>query len=166
MLPIRIAHVASTFCVALFAGLLYAFEQGVIPMLRGLDASAYVNVQQRMIVALDAFPAGVIAVATLGMLLPLYPLIALWRRRVSLFWRLTLLGWVLFFFGVSLFTIVLNVPINNQVLAMNAASPPADWQAARDSWNGLNAIRTPINYISLLAFLWAGFALPELERGA
>lgn len=161
MLSVRIVHLCFTFGIALFAGLLYTFEQGVIPTLNSLNAVEYTKVQQGLIRALDAFPTGVIVVANLSMFLPLYPLIRLWKRRSAAYWRLTALGWALFFFGVGVFTIALNVPINNAVLTWNPAAPPADWQAARDSWNALNAIRTPVNYLSLLCMIWAAFEIPR-----
>jgi uncharacterized membrane protein len=156
MRGIKIAHVVYTFGTALFAGLLYAFEQGVIPTLNQLSGPEYVKVEQLLIRALDGRPVSVIVVATASMLLPLYPLIALRRERTTPFWRWTLVGWILFCFGVSVYTIVLNVPINNAVLEMDAAHPPETWVAMRDRWNLLNMIRTPINYLSLIAYLIAG----------
>jgi len=156
MRGIKIAHVVYTFGTALFAGLLYTFEQGVIPSLKQLSGPEYVKVEQMLIRALDGRPVSVIVVATLSMLLPLYPLIALRKERATPFWRWTMVGWVLFCFGVSVYTIVLNVPVNNAVLAMDAAHPPDTWLAMRDKWNLLNFIRTPINYLSLIAYLIAG----------
>jgi uncharacterized membrane protein len=161
MRAIRITHFLATYTVGLFAGLLYTFAQGVLPILNQLDASSYATVEQGLVRNLDAFPTGVITVATLAMLLPLYPLIRLWQHRNSAFWRLTLLGWLLFFFGVGLFTIVLNVPINNYVLTWDANNPPSDWEQARATWSTLNSIRTPINLISFGLLLWAAFELPR-----
>jgi uncharacterized membrane protein len=161
MRAIKLVHLIATFTIGLFAGLLYTFAQGVIPTLNTLDASSYATVEQGLILALDGFPTGVIVVATIAMLTPLYPLIRLWPQRNTRYWRLTLIAWLLFFFGVGLFTIVLNVPINNYVKTWDAAAPPADWQQARDSWNMLNAIRTPLNYISFLLLIWAAFELPK-----
>lgn len=161
MRSIRIVHLLFTFGIGLFAGLLYTFEQGVIPTLMTLNALEYTKVEQGLIRSLDAFPTGVIVVATLSMLLPLYPLVRLWGERRTAYWRLTALGWALFFFGVGIFTIVLNVPINNTVLTWDPAAPPADWETARNTWNTLNAIRTPINYLSFLCMIWAAFELPK-----
>lgn len=161
MRPIKIVHLIQTIGIGLFAGLLYTFEQGVIPMLNTLDGPGYAHAEQQLIRSLDAFPTGVIVVASLSMLLPLYPLIRLWRQRHTAYWRLTAVAWLLFFFGVGLFTIVLNVPINQQVLKWDPANPPTDWETARTTWNQLNKIRTPINYVSFLLMVWAAFSLPE-----
>ncbi len=161
MNSVRVVHLVCTFGIGLFAGLLYTFEQGVIPALMTLSATEYAKVQQGLIRSLDAFPTGVIVVANLAMLLPLYPLGRLWKERHTAYWRLTALGWVLFFFGVGVFTIALNVPINNTVLTWNPAAPPADWESARNAWNSLNAIRTPINFLSFLLMIWAAFEIPK-----
>ncbi|MGB9632244.1 MAG: anthrone oxygenase family protein [Chloroflexaceae bacterium] len=133
----------------------------MIPTLATLSATEYTKVEQGLIRALDAFPTGVIVVATLAMVLPLYPLVRLRNERHTLYWRLTALGWAFFFFGVGVFTIVLNVPINNAVLTWDPAAPPADWENARNAWNNLNAIRTPVNYLSFLLMIWAAFEVPK-----
>jgi uncharacterized membrane protein len=167
MTDVRIAHFVSVLTVGLFAGLLWAFEQGVVPALRTLDASAYARVEQALILNLDApLPLGVIVVATIAMLVPMYPLVRTWSQRGSWYWRLTLLGWLIFFFGVSLFTIVLNVPINEYVKTWDPANPPADWQQARDSWNTLNQIRTPLNYLAFGLLAWAAMLLPASRKPA
>jgi uncharacterized membrane protein len=163
MRAVKIAHLVSTFGVGLFAGLLYTFAQGVLPTLNRLDGATYTIVEQGLITNLDAFPTGVITIATIAMLLPLYPLIRLWPLRRSSFWRLTLIAWLLFFFGVGLFTILLNVPINNYVKTWNAASPPADWEQARATWGMLNSIRTPMNLLSFALLVWASFDLHHLD---
>jgi uncharacterized membrane protein len=155
-------HLIYTFGTGLFAGLLYAFAQGVVPMLNTLNGSEYAKVEQGLIAGLDAFPTGVIVVATISMLLPLYTLIKLRKQRYTKFWKLTFWGWLLFFFGVSVFTIVFNVPINEYVKTWNLSSPPADWETARQSWHTLNNIRTPINLVSFILFIWATFSLNEI----
>lgn len=157
MRDVKLVHVLCTFGIGLFAGLLYTFQQGVIPMLNTLTAAEYAKAEQGLIRNLDAFPTGVIVVATACMLLPLYPLIKLWSLRHTGYWRLTMAAWFIFFFGVGVFTIALNVPVNKYVLTWNIASPPVDWEAARTKWNLLNSIRTPLNYASFLLMVWAAF---------
>jgi uncharacterized membrane protein len=164
MKSIKISHLIYTFGTGLFAGLLYAFAQGVVPMLNSLTGPEYAKVERGLIVALDAFPTGVIVVATISMLLPLYTLIKLRKHRSTPFWKLTFWGWFLFFFGVSLFTIVLNVPINEYVKTWNITNPPTDWEMARQNWHSLNNIRTPINLISFLLFIWAAFRIGDIEK--
>jgi uncharacterized membrane protein len=164
MKSIKVAHLIYTFGTGLFAGLLYAFAQGVVPMLNSLTGPEYAKVERGLIVSLDAFPTGVIVVATISMLLPLYTLIKLRKQRQTAFWKLTLWGWILFCFGVSVFTIVLNVPINEYVKTWDLANPPADWETARQNWQMLNSIRTPINLISFALYIWAAFRLSDSEK--
>jgi uncharacterized membrane protein len=164
MKNIRVAHLIYTFGTGLFAGLLYTFEQGVLPVLNQLSGPEYAKAELGLILNLDAMPFGVITVATISMLLPLYPLWVLRNERHTSFWKLTFWGWLLFCFGVSIFTIALNVPINEYVKTWDITNPPADWQHARDKWNLLNKIRTPINYVSFALFVWAAFELPKKER--
>lgn len=54
---------------------------------------------------------------------------------------------------VGVFTIVLNVLINNVVLTSDRAALPADRETTRTPWNTLNTIRTPINYLSFLLMI-------------
>lgn len=165
VLALRVFHLMSCLAVGLFAGLLYAFEQGVLPALAVLDGPDWVPLQQALIRHLDAFPTGVIVVANVGMLAPLVCLALAWRQRASGYWRLTALAWALFFFGVSLFTILLNVPINTAVLALDPAAPAEGWADLRDRWAMLNAIRTPVNYLAFALFVWAGFLVPGPRQG-
>jgi len=164
MKEIKIIHLIYTFAVALFAGLLYTFEQGVLPTLNTLTGSEYAKVEQGLIYSLDKFPTGVIVVASIAMLLPIYTLIKLRKQRKTSFWKLTFAAWLLFFFGVGLFTILLNVPINNYVKTWDIESPPADWEDSRDAWNALNHIRTPINFISLMLLILASFELYKVKN--
>lgn len=151
---IRIALIVSATATGLFAGLLWAFAVGVNPMYATLDGPTYAQVQQTMIGTIDAGIPPVLLLTALG---PLVALIALalhrqWRTRV---FALTLVGFVLYIVGVMAFTIILNVPINQYVLSWDAAAPPADWAQARDRWDELNAIRTPIAIVAFVLYLVA-----------
>ena len=160
---IKTTHAISTFGTGLFAGLLYTFQQSVIPTLLGLSGPDYTRVEQGLTVHLDAFPTGVIVVGTVAMLLPLYPLVRLFTKRKTAYWKLTFLGWFLFCFGVTIFTIVFNVPLNEYIMTWNVARPPADWEQVRQTWNVLNMIRTPLNLISFMLLIWASFHIGEVE---
>ncbi len=164
MKSIKISHFIYTFGTGLFAGLLYAFEQGIIPTLKTLTGSEYAKVEKGLVITLDAFPTGVIVVATISMLLPLYTLIKLRKQKQTTFWKLTFWGWLLFCFGVTVFTIVLNVPINEYVKTWDIVNPPLDWETARDKWNMLNKIRTPINLVSFGLLIYAAFCINEVEQ--
>ena len=140
------------------------FELAVIPMLNTLSASDYTRIEQLLIKFIDTNFMNAIVIASIAMLLPLYPIIKLRKQRQTKYWQFTLLGWLLFFFGVGLFTILLNAPINEYVKTWSIENPPTDWIEARDRWNLLNHIRTPINYVSLVMLLFAGFYIHDVEE--
>lgn len=151
---VRIALLASATATGLFAGLLWTFAVGVDPMYATLDGPTYTRVQQTMIGTIDSSIFPVVAITALG---PLVALVALAVRRQ---WRspafaLTLTAFLLYTIGVTLLTVVLNVPINNYVLSWASDAPPADWAQARDRWDQLNAIRTPISIVAFVLYLLA-----------
>jgi uncharacterized membrane protein len=164
MITIKIIHVIYTLCVGFFAGLLWTFELAVIPMLNTLSASDYARIEQLLIKYIDTNFMNAITLASIAMLLPLYPLIRHWKQRQTKYWLFTFLGWLLFFFGVGLFTILLNVPINEYVKTWSIENPPSDWMQARDRWNFLNHIRTPINYVSFILLLISGFYIQDVAK--
>jgi len=65
----------------------------------------------------------------------------------------TAAAFALYLVGVMAFTIILNVPINNAMLARDAANPPADWAQQRDRWDLLNTIRTPVTIAVFVGYL-------------
>jgi uncharacterized membrane protein len=150
-----VAHIAlltSAVSTGLFAGLLWTFAVGVNPMAATLDGPTYARVWQTLIGTIDRGIWPVLLLATLG---PIVTLVAMRRSYRSRVFGLTLLGFLLFAFGVMVFTVTLNVPINNYVLSWTTDAPPADWMAARDRWDMLNSIRTPIAIIAFICYLLA-----------
>jgi len=130
----------ATLLLGLMAGFFFAFAVDVAPAMRELDAQAYISTQQAI--------NRVVRNATFGSvyfgsaLLPLLAALALYasgQRRAGHLWLA--LG-VVYFGAVFWLTREVNVPINNALAQWNPASPPADWQQARDSWNTANLVRT------------------------
>ena len=54
------------------------------------------------------------------------------------------------FAATIVYTLLLLVPINNQVAALQPSSPPANWRELRRRWDGLHAVRVGV---LLLAFV-------------
>ncbi len=88
-------------------------------------------------------------------LAPIVALIALWRYRHSSMYAWTVAGFLSYLIGVMVLTVVLNVPINNEMLAWDPSAPPANWADLRDQWDLLNTIRTPISFFAFFAYLRA-----------
>jgi uncharacterized membrane protein len=58
-------------------------------------------------------------------------------------------------------TVVINVPINNEVPRWSALNPPSNWKVERERWDLFNAIRTVLFMIGMATlFLGMTFKLP------
>ncbi len=103
---------------------------------RGLDATAYVSLQQQGIRALSKASAGSgdLTLPTLGAITTALTFTAAVLARTERA-RLTLLLVAAALFVVAgLVTRFLNQPINAVVMTWSAQAPPANWTLLRDSW--------------------------------
>jgi uncharacterized membrane protein len=60
----------------------------------------------------------------------------------------TLAGFALFVIALAV-TLIVEVPIDNQIEAWTVASLPANWQQLRDRWELFHVIRTWVSVIGL-----------------
>ena len=75
----------------------------------------------------------------------------LMRERKTLPFVLTLVG-VLCTIVVVVSTLLVNVPINSEIINVwSAQNPPADWEQVRDRWNFWHAFRT---VLAVVAFVY------------
>lgn len=146
----RWALVIATLAIGLFAGLIWTFAVAIDRAEERLGAVQYATWRQFLIVDLDQ---GILPILILTAVAPVVALIALRHRRRSAAWRWTAAAFALYLVGVMAFTIILNVPINNTMLAWDAANPPADWAQQRDRWDLLNTIRTPVTIAVFVGYL-------------
>ena len=152
MKGVRTAQVISAFAAGLFFGLMFTFVVVIQRMLVPLSASDYTRIMQNLIHGADSPPL-VPMVVVVGMVAPLYALFRLRRATRSMTWKLTFWGWLVFLVGVFAVTMIINVPINNQIVKWNVQSPPSDWQEIRDRWNAISYLRTPAAGISFVLFM-------------
>lgn len=150
------ALAVTTVATGLFAGLIWTFAVAIDRAEERLDAVQYATWRQFLIVDLDR---GILPVLVLTALAPVVALVALRHRRTSTAWRLAALSFAVYLVGVMAYTILLNVPINNAMLAWDAANPPADWAELRDRWDLLNTIRTFVTIAAFVGYLVALLAL-------
>lgn len=139
-------HIALVFEVAaicllgIMAGFFFAFASDVAPAMEKLDASNYIATQQWIN---SAVRNAVFGAAYFGSALAPFiaAALAFWcgRRKASAAWLLIALA---YFAAVFWVTRSVNVPINNELASWQAASPPGNWQQARDTWNQSNLFRT------------------------
>ena len=85
---------------------------------------------------------------SLGFLSVLVAVALSWRDRPSVYLLETALPPLA---ASILITVMINVPINDQIMTWNASAPPADWMRLRDKWWTWHTIRA--------AALLAGFVL-------
>ena len=53
------------------------------------------------------------------------------------------------------YTLFVMMPTNNQLMAMNAASPPDQTRSLLEGWGRLHAGRSALGALATLVFLWA-----------
>jgi uncharacterized membrane protein len=152
-------QVAAVALLGLMAGFFFAFAIDVVPAMAQLDGPGYVRTQQLINSAVRGAVFGLTYFGSA--LLPFLAALAAasaGQRRIALGWLVVALA---YFGAVFWVTRTVNVPINNELATWNAASPPAQWREARDTWNQSNAIRAAA---SALCFA-GGLLLLAVSRG-
>lgn len=139
--------------LGLMAGFFFAFAVDVAPALAQLDASSYIVTMQwiNRVVRNALFGSVYFGSA----LLPFVAAGLVWasgRRGLAAVWLLLAL---VYFGAVFWLTRSVNVPINNELALWNAASPPPQWQQAREAWNHANDIRAAASAACFVAAVLA-----------
>lgn len=60
-------------------------------------------------------------------------------------------------------TLLGNMPINNQTLAIPVVTAPINWRQFRQRWDNLHTIRVLLDLIGLSSFLAAALSLSQQE---
>jgi uncharacterized membrane protein len=150
--------------IGLMAGFFFAFAIDVAPAFAELAAGPYVQVQQHInrVVRSAGFGAVYFGAALAGVLAAL----AAWaagHRRLALGWLALASVW---FVSVFWITRRINVPINDALALWNPASPPPEWQAARDRWNEANRWRAWASGLCFCAAIALALQRPPERRAA
>jgi hypothetical protein len=138
---------ASLLSAALLAGSLF----GVWLMLNpaGLDARAYVQLQQRAIRTLNT------AMPRLGAAAILMTVLAAIAVRADRLRLGLLIGTVVCFVTAGLVTRFLNQPINAVVMTWSSDAVPAGWEGLRDAWWRWHLVRLAAGVVGLSLLLGA-----------
>lgn len=76
-----------------------------------------------------------------------------WQTRMNHFyWVFATLA---VFIVVLIITVVIEVPIDNQIKTWTAAAIPPDWKAVRDRWEFFHTIRTFLSLLGMAFFIMA-----------
>jgi uncharacterized membrane protein len=158
MLAFEITLVAATLLCGLVAGLVFGFAVVVMPGLAALDDRGFIRAFQVVdgVIQRGQPLFGLVwlgsALAALAALLLGFGRLDGWEQAILV------VASSAYLLGVQLPTVVVNIPLNNEIQALDldTTDEPA-WQAARDRfearWNRWNVSRTVVATLVTAAFL-------------
>ena len=159
-MKLKIALLVNLLLVGMLAGLHFG---GMVYYNSGLDTlpqTALITSQQHIEKAFAPSIAWLFVVTTLSALPVIY---FAWKSKSRLLPYL-LIGGVCVAAGL-ISTLIVNVPINNDMLKWSAVNPPSDWLTVRHRWDVYNDFRTVMFALGFITIL-AGtiFVLPEKTK--
>jgi hypothetical protein len=138
----------SILLLALVTGVFWGTWLGLSRSMASLSPETFLTVGHTMIANLGTIMAILMPAAMLAVLPVLY---LLYRERTGAFY-LTLAGFVLFIVAL-LITLIVEVPIDNQIEGWTVATLPADWQQLRDRWEWFHFVRSWVSVLGLALLL-------------
>ncbi|NLG96054.1 MAG: DUF1772 domain-containing protein [Chloroflexi bacterium] len=123
---------------ALVTGVFWGTWLGLSRSMSSLTPETFLTVGHTMIGNLGTIMAILVPAALLAVAVVLY---LLYRDRSTRAFYLTLAGFVLFIIAL-LITLIVEVPIDNQIAAWTATTLPDNWQELRDRWDLFHTIRS------------------------
>jgi len=90
----------------------------------------------------------------IALLSTLPALILLYQQKSTLAFYLTLSGLALFVVALVV-TLVVNVPIDNQIKQWTVETLPTNWEAIRDRWEFYHVVRTFVSLSGLMLIVGA-----------
>jgi uncharacterized membrane protein len=129
---------------ALVTGVFWGTWLGLSRSMASLTPETFLTIGHTMIGNLGLIMAILMPAAILATL----PVLLLLYRRRSRALYPTLAAFALFVIALAV-TLIVEVPIDNQIEAWTVTSLPANWQQLRDRWELFHAIRTWVSVIGL-----------------
>lgn len=150
---------ASTVLGGLMAGFFFAYSVSVVLMLDTLSPSTYTRVMQSinekiMNPTFGFVFGGAAIVPIVGAVLVIID--GLW---MSLSGQLFLAGVIIYLVGTAGVTVLVSVPLNDDIETWPIESPPDDWEVVRARWSLWNHIRTGGAIVSFGLYVAATLAL-------
>ncbi|MEM8682211.1 MAG: anthrone oxygenase family protein [Pseudomonadota bacterium] len=137
---------------AIIGGGLFVFSSFIMPSLAKLEPSSGIAAMQsiNVVVINLSFIGTFMATAALSVVLLIINL----GGAGSMPDRLTDLGAVLYLIGTFLVTVRGNVPLNNELAAVDPSAPEAIpvWGRYLERWTRLNTLRTGCSLLAVLCF--------------
>lgn len=139
----------SILLTALVTGVFWGTWLGLSRSMASLTPETFLTIGHTMIGNLGTIMAILMPAAILSVAVVLY---LLFRDRSVKPLYLTLAGFVLFVIAL-LITLIVEVPIDNQIAGWTVASLPTNWQQLRNQWELFHAIRSWVSVLGLALLL-------------
>jgi uncharacterized membrane protein len=136
-MTLRVWQFINILLSALVAGVFWGPWLGLSRSIASFSPETFLAIGQRMIGNL----APVMPILMPAAILSTIPVLIMLYRRRSKFFYPTLAGFS-FFVAALTITLVVEVPIDNQIKQWTVSSLPADWKQIRDRWELFHEIRT------------------------
>jgi hypothetical protein len=144
----------------LVAGVMWGTWLSLARTMTEYDAVTFLADGHHMI---DNLAAPMAALMISAIVIGLAPVVLLFRAGATSAAWMALVGLV-FMAGVMAVTLVVEVPIDNQIQAWTVETLPADWTAIRAHWASFHTLRTFLSLVSVAAAVGAALALPPAVR--
>ncbi len=158
-MKLRIAQFINLTLLALVVGVFWGTWFSLSRSIAAFTPETYLAIGQEMIHNLAA-PMQVLMPLTI--VSTLVVLVFLPRKRSGAFY-LTSIG-LLLLVGATLITVLVEVPIDNQIRNWTVASLPSNWQSIRDRWEFHHAVRTFVSLASFGCVLAGTLSSPSDKR--
>jgi uncharacterized membrane protein len=149
---IRVAQVATIVLFALVMGVFWGTWFALSRTMDQLPAATFVTVGHEMIQNLATPMSILLPVALLSSLITL-ALLRSGRRSPAFGWQLVGL---LLMGGVLAVTLLVNVPIDDQIKTWTAATLPPDWRSIQARWENYHTSRTFLSIGAVVAVTISG----------
>lgn len=147
-MSLKIWELASIFLCALVTGVFWGPWLGLSRSIQTFSGDVFLAIGQRMIRNL----APVMPFLMPGAILATVPVLVIsFRERPWTFYA-DLAGFALFI-AALLVTLIVEVPIDDEIRAWTAATLPDNWRQLRDRWAAFHVLRTAASIAGLLLLL-------------
>ena len=159
MSPLWVLRFGNLFLVGLLAGVLVGILMVEMALLE-VGASVYTAVEKPKHEVFEPTWVIYVLVVLSGILV-----LSLSRREFKTTTFVLMLVGTLLIVASTVTTVLVNVPINSEIMATwSVDTPPTDWAEVRDRWNLFHAIRTALNVAAFFCLLLAVMLPPNRSR--
>jgi uncharacterized membrane protein len=146
-MTVKLAHFVNIMLYALVAGVMWGTWLALGRTMTGYDLETFLTDGQHMIGNLATImPVLMIATVVAGV----FVCVQMFLRRSTLAGWLALAG-VLLLVAVIAITLIVNVPIDNEIKTWTAATVPPNWDDERSRWAAFHTARTFVSLAGLAA---------------